>query len=415
MAIRHVALRYMTGFQCLGSACEDNCCHDWSVSVDRRHYGEIKRAMSADPIEKERFARAFTLAPANRRTRDSFALVTLDGDARCLLLDGGLCSLQSRHGEALLPDACAIYPRVLAAAGERHELSGELSCPELARRCLIAADGTELIECAPSLAGRAVVGQRSSDGDLPYLRFNGAIRGALYRLLSRPGYRIDERLFFVACFAQETSEFFTRETMRLDGARLTEQLRLLEDDVALAGLRAHFATLTGAPSLVTQVLAQMLAAWLGEHCAPRFREIVRAALESLAGGADGGESMQVDAEWMSRAFEARKAEREATVSARLDQIVSNYCKHFIVRHWYTDAPDLVAYVQQLLLRVATARLLIYCQPRLATEPDIDAAAVAVVYSLTRALEHNAGLVRGVTELLRDKLPSLAHAVALLKL
>jgi lysine-N-methylase len=401
----------------VGSACEDNCCHDWSVAVDRGHYGEIKRLMSGDPVEKERFARAFTLAPANRRRKDSFALVTLDADNRCLLLDGGLCSLQSRHGDALLPDACAIYPRVLSAAGERHELTGELSCPELARRCLLAPDGTELVECAPSLSGRAVIGQRSRDSDPPYVRFNGAIRGALFRLLSRPGHRIDERLFFMACFAQETSEFFTRETTRLDGARLTEQLRLLEDEVALTNLRTHFATLSGAPALVTQTLAEMLATWLREHCAPRFREIVRAALESLAGptAASSGDSMQVDAEWMSRAFQTRKAERQATVSARLEMIVSNYCKHFIVRHWYTDSPDLMVYLQQLLLRVATARLLIYCHPHLATEKDVDAAAVEVVYSLTRALEHNAGLLRGVTAMLREKMPSLAHAVALLKL
>jgi hypothetical protein len=165
----------------------------------------------------------------------------------------------------------------------------------------------------------------------------------------------------------------------------------------------------------------MLATWLREHCAPRFRQLVRAALESLAGGGAGGDSMQVDAAWMSRAFQARKSER-AAAAERLELILGNYCKHFVVRHWYTEAPDLTAYVQQLLLRVATARLLIYCQPRLAEPttaselgPSIDAVAVEVFYALTRALEHNAGQLRGVTEMLREKMPSLVHAVALLKL
>lgn len=425
MAIRHVALRYLTAFRCLGADCEDNCCHDWSVAVDREHYGAIKRALSVDADGRARFARSLALAPANQRTRDRFALVTLDDADACRLLDGKLCSLHARFGEALLPDACAIYPRVLSADGERHELSAELSCPEVARRCLTAADGTDLVPCPPELAGRATVGQRSSDANPPYLRYNGAIRGALYRLLGRVSFSVDERLFFLACFAIGSSEFFTRDTTRLDGARLTEELRLIEDETGLTELARHFATLDGAPEIVTEALGGMLAAWLSEHCAPRFRQLVRASLESLAAAPGArGETMQVDPAWLSRAYQSRKAALAPLCAARLDEIFTRYCRQFVIRHWYTDAPDLPAYAQQLLLRVATARLLVYCHPRLAPlaavapverAPIVDAAAVEVIYALTRALEHSLGSLRTASLTLRDKLPSLAHAVALIKL
>jgi lysine-N-methylase len=421
MAIRHVALRYLVGFQCRGGECEDNCCHDWSIAFDRAHYEALARQMGRDPEEKERFRRGLLLAPAKKRRPDKHAVARLTEAGDCSFLDEQrLCSLHARYGEALLPDACAIYPRVLAADGERHELSAELSCPEVARRCLLAGDGTDLTPCTPELGGRATVGQRASDRDPPYLRYNGAIRGALYRLFSRSRYSVDERLFFLACFALESREHFTQKMTQLDGARLGRELKLLEDEEALDKLRAHFATLDGAPELTTSLVAGMLASWLSQHCAPRFRQLTRAALESLA--SDGGvgamsdearQTMQVDPAWLTEAYRARQDERRPLVAARLDAIVSNYCRHFVIRHWYTAAPDLMAYTLELLLRVAMARLLIYCQPEV--ESDVDGAAVDVFYALTRALEHNVGLLRAVTATLRDELPSLMHAVALIKL
>src|SRR5215813_7582033 len=34
-------LRYMTRFSCIGPACEDNCCHDWKVSVDHTTHEKL--------------------------------------------------------------------------------------------------------------------------------------------------------------------------------------------------------------------------------------------------------------------------------------------------------------------------------------------------------------------------------------
>jgi lysine-N-methylase len=430
---RYVALRCVTRFRCIGAECDDHCCGDWAVPVDKHHHDLLKRALGADLADRQRFARSLELAPAPKRTSDSFAFLRPDDHGNCSFLEGGLCSLQARFGEELLPDACAIYPRVLNAAGDLHELSAELSCPEAARLCLLAVDGTEIVEVPPELAGRARVRQRSGDDDPPFIRYNDAIRGALYRLLSCTGYSLSERLFFASCFADQTSEFFSASTGKLDGARLTHELRLIDQPKVLDELRVCFAELEGAPGLVTEVIAGLLATWLSVSCPSRFRRLIRDVLETLAmayQGPDGpstddaSETTSIDTEWMCRAYEACRAAHLASIAPRLEHILDNYCRHFIVRHWYIDAPTLLTWIQRLLLRVAILRLLILGHPMVskavAAEPAerdrlVDAAAVEVIYALTRALEHNATCILSVTRALDTKLPSLSHSVALLKL
>jgi hypothetical protein len=58
------------------------------------------------------------------------------------------------------------------------------------------------------------------------------------------------------------------------------------------------------------------------------------------------------------------------------------------------------------------RLLVHCHPT--ASQSVDKAAVEVIYSLTRALEHQLSFVRGVSQTLEARLPSLQHAVALLR-
>src|SRR6185369_16666003 len=150
---QHLGFRFLGRFRCLASACEETCCVGWSVPVDEAHYAAIREAMSGSEEERAEFAAVFIPEPDPKyRTA---ALAVIRPDRSCSLLDADrLCSLQRRYGESVLPDICASYPRVASRVGQRIEVSGSLSCPEMARLCLLADDATELTALDPATLGR---------------------------------------------------------------------------------------------------------------------------------------------------------------------------------------------------------------------------------------------------------------------
>src|SRR5256885_8821204 len=106
---RFVALRYLEEFHCIGSDCEDNCCHQWGVYVDQSTYARLKKVMGKE--EPRRFA-ALELLPPDRRGRESFARIPEASQGDCPMLDEKrLCIIQGRWGEELLPSVCSTYPR----------------------------------------------------------------------------------------------------------------------------------------------------------------------------------------------------------------------------------------------------------------------------------------------------------------
>src|SRR4051794_36454058 len=107
----------MTTFRCLGSSCEDDCCHGWSIFVDEPHYEKLIARGGAEIGARIR--------PIEGGGRHRHALVMLDAGGRCAFHDEErLCSLQRRYGEEVLPDGCASYPRVIGRIGRSYELLG---------------------------------------------------------------------------------------------------------------------------------------------------------------------------------------------------------------------------------------------------------------------------------------------------
>jgi len=129
---------YMNGFNCLGSACENDCCHGWQVAVDRKAYKALKVAMGGNKAERTQFREFLQRNRSEQKGQSSYAHIKLGQDRRCPFLDDKkLCAIQSQYGSRCLGRVCQTYPRVMARVGKRTELHGSLSCPEVARRCLL--------------------------------------------------------------------------------------------------------------------------------------------------------------------------------------------------------------------------------------------------------------------------------------
>ena len=113
----------LSRFSCLGDACEDTCCSNWSMQVDEA---------TLDLYAKE----APELLDAVE-TSDGLAIMRKDPATHlCVKLDGGLCGIHQTHGERFLGDACYFYPRVTRTLGDQVVMTATMSCPEITRLAL---------------------------------------------------------------------------------------------------------------------------------------------------------------------------------------------------------------------------------------------------------------------------------------
>lgn len=128
---------YYTQFHCLGSACPDTCCRDWSVVPDGDALADYASAPS--PL-RERIAQNLAT------DEDGDVCFRLEPNGLCALLTPeGLCAIQRDWGESHLCAHCAAYPRFTEEYGCLTETALAISCPEAAR-LLLEAPRFALIE-----------------------------------------------------------------------------------------------------------------------------------------------------------------------------------------------------------------------------------------------------------------------------
>src|SRR5579862_9389381 len=94
-------------FRCIGADCEDTCCGDWGIPIDRETYEKYQA--STDPELRPALHQFVTISPTNGNDED-FAR-TAQVNNRCPFLADGLCSIQLKLGESYLSNSCSLYPR----------------------------------------------------------------------------------------------------------------------------------------------------------------------------------------------------------------------------------------------------------------------------------------------------------------
>jgi lysine-N-methylase len=191
--------RYMERFRCIGPACEDTCCAWWGISVDRRAY-ERYRAIG-DEHERRRILSKISLkTEGSDQNYASFEMNPATGNCS-MLGDDGLCTIQARHGEAMLCATCATYPRKVNEEGGTLEISAALSCPEAARLALLREDACELIAVDEiSTPNLSVNRPPAAARHMPHAR---AIRGSIIRLLQMRRYLFPHRLILLGLLCEE--------------------------------------------------------------------------------------------------------------------------------------------------------------------------------------------------------------------
>ena len=414
----HFALRYMSRFVCKGGTCEDTCCSGWQVAVDEPHYKQLKRVMSGSRAERARFRAIYVPEPVLGDARRHARLRLLpDGD--CAMLDEQRgCAIQSRYGEAMLSDTCATYPRAIGVVDGRVELAGMLSCPEVARLALLDADAMELDRFDPKTLPRALAHATSTMD--AYAAPLDEVRGTICALLASSELSLAARMFLVARFADRTRPILHRGVATLDEAALAAEIAAAIDPVSALRWALHFDRMETSGPRAGYVLAHALRARLALGSGGGFATLLQRILPSY-GTFEGGQAVLDPAELLA-SYERQSRPWQTAWGTRIDELFTNYCKHYWMKEWYVGSPDLLVHAQKLHLRVALQRFLLFSHPELGPSdhpeagPRLERATVEVIHRFSRAMEHERKFVEHLEALLVElELTSLAQAVFLLKL
>ena len=132
---------YAGAFRCIGPQCEDTCCGDWDIPVDKVTYREYRQF----PAEKLGVLVSRYVLENPVRSQDKLhAFIHRKQDGSCPFFGSDrLCGIQKEYGTKLLTSTCSLYPRSLTLVNGTLEGALSLSCPEAARSVLLSEDSTQ--------------------------------------------------------------------------------------------------------------------------------------------------------------------------------------------------------------------------------------------------------------------------------
>ncbi len=430
------SLRHASRFKCIGSACEEDCCHNWKIVLDQAGYKKTKEHLS--PTETGRLLfRRHVREKRKHQTAAEYADIKLLANGVCPFFDprDRLCALHRDFGEFCLSKTCRTYPRKLALVGNRLELSLELSCPEATRSFLFDPDFDLIqIDRSPFIKGNFYISTYPVDAANPLTQYFDLIRGTVLQLLSIAGYPLNSRLFFTSFFANRTVPFFSRQAKNFSEPLLAEEIKLLTNPQLLDALHNQFASLAVSADLPIDLpMSFILAILIGRtdkngslnHLLLRIWDNYGRKNPS---GSQKSTGRQEEFQKIAAAYKAIRAATPRAVTEQMDSYLDRYSQYFWFSHIYSEAPNLLIHTRRLFIRLALLRFLLYSHPEmnafrhlagnveLSTQQKdaLGAMAVEAIYLLTRAIEHNSDLLTTIEQTLdRNKMQDIEHVCLLL--
>jgi lysine-N-methylase len=411
---------YAAAFRCIGASCEDPCCGDWEIPLDRVTYGQYQKF----PPEKlgslvKQFV-TINVPGQNERVPDSLYARIAKVPSGCCPFFGAdhLCAIQKEYGPQLLSATCSIYPRSFSRVAGVMEGSLSLSCPEAARFVLLNPDFLQT-------EGNLFSGEFRTDNGF---QLSSERRGAAYRspdaylalrsLLiemvrdrSRPMWH---RLLTIGLLCQRLDAITPAEGEETFAALLDECRDMLER-------RTFPGELERMPSdarLKLEVVFALCDRRVREDSGARFREAFWsfvegiASSEEVAAGDDITNFLQAEERYHRPFF------------ARFPHILENYLVNFMFQNLFPygregsadfTAQSMFDEFLQMTTQFAWINSLLIGIAGHSKEAFSGEHVVRTVQSLTRAVEHYPDVLRSIREYIKSRgLDSLQGMSILLK-
>jgi len=392
---------YLSRFSCTGSECEDNCCQGWNVYIDPKHYQKIKLAMSSNISQRQAFEKNINVIQDNNSALKGHAKISQNQNKQCnFLTQNRLCELQQCHGETMLPSVCATYPKNQLFDGQQTHISGSLSCPEIARLCLLANDAMTFIESEQHIS-TLYSAKISTTAPSYYQRYINDIRLVMTELLSLATFSINQRLFFMIFFSYLSKDDF-HKTLSSDPSKpLQQHIDYIQQSSTQAEIVNTLSNIQSSHTIPMQiVLAILMNAEQNDY----IENLLRTAADIDLKQPKNTDNSLTIGEVYTR-YKSRSERIEQIYGLHIEQYFTHYSKNYWFGESYTHSENLIVHARKLLVRIACLRFMFFSHDNLLTllnKQDIadqhallDDTAVDVFYRFSRLYEHNTALIEKI--------------------
>ena len=201
---------YFADFACIGADCEDSCCNQWQIYLDRATFDNYTRIKEP---ELRRRIDEFVVPNSKEQTEARFGRINLNDDRKCpFLTTASLCILQEQLGVDSLSQTCLTYPRVFNSFDGMLEGSAEISCPEIARRVLLNPEGIRFIKQELDLDSRFALNssiKQEDQADYPLVQNYQPVQDFAISLVQDRRLSLPDRLTILGMFSSKMQSAIT--------------------------------------------------------------------------------------------------------------------------------------------------------------------------------------------------------------
>ncbi len=388
-------------FVCLGADCEDTCCRDWQVKLDKSHYELLFAAAEKQPGQHAKLHDNIVLNQNSISGDHDYAFVKMRDDGFCSMLSGqGLCHIQLDYGVDTLGDVCTMYPRVISRYQNTLEMSGSLSCPEVVRRYLSAENPLKMtrfrLKDLPRSRNYPIQRILPDDTDDYYARHFASVRQLMLQLLASESCSLQGRLYLLADLAENLSPFYHQGC----DAFPDEIMQRFRDDYlqprALQRAEQFMQGYEVATPLAMVVVHSIMSIKLQQAAEENTSRLYAAAIQSF--------SDDTLAEQLQQCVQQCLSVSDSTVASQIEHALTRYILNCIQREWFVAMPDLLTYVQMLLVRVLLLHTLICLSldKDNVDEPRVQNKLIYVIYNFARNIDQNTEFLKVVFHALTEQ-------------
>ena len=402
MSLLYKTPNYFSDFHCLGGDCEDICCRNWEVRLDKKHFDLLRDKMYLD--NNELFEKSIHINQHSISHERDYAFISMKKNGYCTMLDDvGLCSIQSIYGMDYLGDVCSMFPRVISRCVDTFELSGSLSCPEVVRKCIDDSFPLKSTKFKPSVLPRNKnypIQRESSNlqGDFYSENFE-LVREYIMKTMADEDKELNTRLYIVASFSDRISSFYHRgcdDSVKDQFESVSKQFTESEFLLKLDTFIKNYNTDTSLGMIVVHsILSIKSQKATGENISKLYEKIIHKHMN---------EKLDI-AELLSQKLIKIRIDAKSDINQYVDKAVTRYILNCLYREWFTSMPDLFTYTQMLLVRTTILRALIYLD--IGDDSDISLAQlkqkiVYIMYNFARNIDQNLEFLKVVYNALSEQ-------------
>lgn len=246
---------YLKEFQCIGGACEDNCCIGWDVEIDQKTYKKYEKVK--DEGLSQLFHQCIFENVDSYDSHVDYAIVELSKNNRCPFLnERQLCKIQAKLGEDYLSNVCATYPRYANEINGVVEYSATISCPEAARLILSKEEGLIFVEEEESVSLRNIINyvvNTKEHGGSILVQYFVELRQFTIALLQNRKYFLWQRILLLGYFYEELQDYVDKK--KTSGVH--KLIEAFQEKIDRNGWKEQLASTLANPTLQLKMLKEM--------------------------------------------------------------------------------------------------------------------------------------------------------------